>query len=314
MKQTALEQFKQGYQKYGAVGALSKSARHAARRLKKLPYILKKGAESIYIKRVKQRLPNGQAIRMVQGSPMLLNLNDQGISTELYLTGVHEANSTNFIRQELKPGMTIVEIGANIGYYTLLESKIIGETGKIIAYEPNPENFHALKINLMLNHLEERSECYPYAVGAESGTNLFYTASKGNLSSFAKRDDRLCDYKAIEVKTVALDDVLHEKFDYFRMDVEGYEWAILAGMKRILSAPDAPYGMYIELHSELLKSFDQSAESLVRLVGTYGYRVKKAFFRGAASPSVDSTEAFLAHPWREIGYWETFFAKDKPSA
>lgn len=306
---TALEQLKRGYAKHGLKKTVQLSAAHAVGTLKKLPSRLKKRAEKAYLRRVCKNLPNGQVIREVQGSPMILNLNDLGISSELYLTGVHEENSTNFIRSELKPGMTVVEIGANIGYYTLLESKIIGETGKIIAFEPNPDNFYGLKLNIMLNKLENRSELYPHAVGATSGTHKFYMADKGNLSSFVQRDDQLCDYTVIDVQTVALDDVLHEKFDYFRMDVEGYEWAILDGMKRILSAPDAPYGMFIELHSDLLHRFGQTAESLVRSLEKYGYRVKKSYYRGHSSPSVDSTEAFMQHPLREKGYWETFFAK-----
>ena len=309
VRPTAWQEFKRGIAKHGLGKALQISAGYGVGLLRKFPYRTKKKIQNAYVNRVRKSLPNGQLIKEIQGSPMVLNLNDHGISTELFLTGVHEGNSTNFIRGELKPGMTIVEIGANVGYYTLLESRIIGETGKIIAYEPNPDNFYGLRMNIMLNKLENRTELYPYAVGEKSGVHDFYLADKGNLSSFAVRDDRLCHYEKIQVKTVALDDVLHEKFDYFRMDVEGYEWAILAGMKRILSAPDAPYGMFIELHSELLKQFDQSAESLVRLVKGYGYEVKKAFFRGHDTPSVSSTEEFLNHPWREKGYWETFFAK-----
>ena len=71
----------------------------------------------------------GVVVRNVQGSRMKLDLSDEGISRELYLTGVHEPHSTRQFREELKPGMVLLEIGANIGYYSLIAMQRVGPKG-----------------------------------------------------------------------------------------------------------------------------------------------------------------------------------------
>ena len=75
-------------------------------------------------------------VKDIQGSKMLLNLNDAGISRELYFTGVHEPESTTQYKKELRPGMTTFELGANIGYYALIGARAIGDTGRIIDQRP----------------------------------------------------------------------------------------------------------------------------------------------------------------------------------
>ena len=70
---------------------------------------------------------------------------DEGISSELIIYGVHEPLTTKLILSEVKPGMTILDIGSNIGYYAILESNLIGTTGKIYSIEPSPINFKIIR-------------------------------------------------------------------------------------------------------------------------------------------------------------------------
>ena len=74
--------------------------------------------------------------------------NDQGISTELQIYESHEPLTTHLIINELKQDMVCIDLGSNIGYYAVIESNIIGESGKIFAIEPSPVNFPILKLNL----------------------------------------------------------------------------------------------------------------------------------------------------------------------
>ena len=102
-----------------------------------------------YIRIKKRNLDLSNKIVFVNGYKMSLLPNDDGISTELALFNIHEPLNTQLIAKNLNKGMICFDIGANIGYYTLLESKIIGDSGKIIAIEPSPLNFQQLKKNYM---------------------------------------------------------------------------------------------------------------------------------------------------------------------
>ena len=82
---------------------------------------------------------------------MYLKLNDAGISRELALLGVHEPIATRLLNQQIKSGMRVIEIGANIGYYTLIAANLVGESGKIYAIEPEPANYALLTKNVEVN-------------------------------------------------------------------------------------------------------------------------------------------------------------------
>jgi hypothetical protein len=95
---------------------------------------------------------NGKVIKNIQGSKMILDLNDHGISRELVLYGYHEKNSSEQTKKLITSGMNILEVGGNIGYYLLIGAKQIGSDGKIYAFEPSPYNVRALKKNIELNN------------------------------------------------------------------------------------------------------------------------------------------------------------------
>jgi len=82
--------------------------------------------------------------KKVQGSTMFLNLLEDNLSSvhkQLFTYGIHEPLSTRIIKEELNDGMHVVDIGANIGYYALLEARIVGDKGWVYAVEPSPRNF-----------------------------------------------------------------------------------------------------------------------------------------------------------------------------
>ena len=130
----------------------------------------------------------GEVVRDVQGVRMKLDLSDAGISKQLYLTGVHEANSTRQFREEMRPGMVLLEVGANIGYYALIATQHIRPGGRIVALEPSPVSLRSLQENLKLNNVEDMVDVYPFAAGSQSGHLPFYMVSKRNLSGFINRE------------------------------------------------------------------------------------------------------------------------------
>lgn len=247
----------------------------------------------------------GEIVKRVQGSNMILNLNDVGISRELAIYGVHESQSTSVVKSIITPGMKILEVGANIGYYALLETRLAGPTGHLYAMEPSPFNFSLLERNLKLNGLNNY-DLYKTAVGAENGTAKFLLSGRSNLSTFIEREDLTGE--EVDVNVITLDEFMKDKkVDFIRMDVEGYEGEILKGAEKALAEGNRPKYFFIEIHSELLHKKKSSAKDIVEYLGRFGYEVKKSFWRGHKDTQVSSSKDMLAHPLCEVAYWETFF-------
>lgn len=248
---------------------------------------------------------DGKVIKTIQGSKMILDLNDIGISRELAVYGVHEKNSTAEVKKIITPGMQILEVGANIGYYALLETRLAGPTGHLYAMEPSPYNFDLLTENLKLNGLKNY-DLYKLAAGAEAGKAPFLLSGRSNLSTFVEREDLTGE--EVEVNVVRLDDMFKDKkVDFIRMDVEGYEGEILKGAENILSSNRKPKYFFIEVHSELLHKKNSSARDIVEFLGKYGYEIHKSFWRGGSEFVASSKAEMLEHELLEVGYWETFF-------
>lgn len=255
---------------------------------------------------------DNKLVKKIQGNLMLLDLSDEGINCELAATGVHEKNSTAQIKKEVKQGMVVLELGANVGYYALIEAKLVGPAGKIIAIEPSPINLLMLHTNVLLNNLEDRFEFFHKAIGNKNSIEKFYVSNRGNLSSFIKRDEGrfIHSIKEIDVEMQTLDSFLGDrKIDYLRMDIEGFEWEALEGMLNLFSSTRAPKGMYIEVHSELLNHGGHSAKTFLEKLQGFGYDVSRSFYRGRNDISCSSMQELLTHPKVEVGYWETFFIK-----
>ena len=275
--------------------------------------ILRKTIERIRISFYKLILWDNLLIKKVQKSKMILNLDDIGISRELLLKGIHERNSTNQFKKEIKEGMSLLEIGANIGYYTLIAARIIKKKGHIYAFEPSPQNTRFLVANIYTNGLENIVEVHREGVADKTGKLPFFLYTKSNLCSFAKREpeEDIKQTGKIIVDVTTVDKFLgNRKIDYLRMDIEGFEYEAIKGMKNTLENKErSPKGMFIEMHSALLRKNGYSANEFINTLAAYGYSVKKSFYRGRADISANSTNDLLKHNLLEKGYWETFFIK-----
>ena len=90
------------------------------------------------------------SVVQVNGYKLSVIPNDTGISSELLMFKTHEPLTTKLISKKLTSGMICLDIGSNIGYYALLEHKLVGKEGKVIAIEPSPLNFQYLQKNIKL--------------------------------------------------------------------------------------------------------------------------------------------------------------------
>ncbi|MFA5238586.1 MAG: FkbM family methyltransferase [Phycisphaerae bacterium] len=200
----------------------------------------------ISIKVLKKR----EVIRKINNYPMILNFEEEGLSTQLMIHREREISETETIKRIVKPGMCILEIGANVGYYTILMGKLIGENGKIYSYEPYPRSVDILTRNISLNNLENIVEVHNMAVSCENTTKRLYLGSATNVHSLInyKAEEDNQDY--IEVKTKDVREILagaDRKIDLLRMDIEGHEREIFGGFNSDIKA-FLPTRIFFEIH------------------------------------------------------------------
>ena len=167
----------------------------------------------------------------------------------------YEKGTTKLFIQLVKEGMTVVDIGANIGYYTLLAARRVGPHGRVYAFEPGPQDFKLLTGNLRLNGYENVITVQK-AVSNKTGTAPLFLSPRGSTahSLLSSRDYRK---ETIVIETVILDEFLQRDgnpaIQVIKMDIEGWEMEALDGMHRTIMR-NSPLKMIIEFIPWLLAS------------------------------------------------------------
>lgn len=203
---------------------------------------------------------------------MQLNLNDKGICRELCVHKKREFFSTDFFKVIIKNGMNIIDIGSNIGYYALLESRLISE-GHVYAIEPVPENFYLLNKNIRINNFKNITT-FNFAIGDLNGSIEMFIYDRCNWSS-VKPNPEGSLLKTIKVPIVTLDKFLElysiRNPHFIRMDVEGYEFNILKGAQKTLKNVK-PLIICIEMHPHLMS--ENETKECLNLLKSNGFNVK----------------------------------------
>jgi len=227
--------------------------------------------DEILWQRSSRTLVNGDLKVSVGFGTLLVHPQDRGISKELALYHVHEPVTTEFMKGFLKEGMVGIDIGANLGYYVLLEKRLVGNEGRIVAIEPVPRNLELLRQNIALNGLSGVT-VVGGAVGERDGVGTMFISRSSNWHSLFP--SCLCDGGAIEVPMCTLDSLVHRlqmpRVDFVRMDVEGYEANILSGMKETLRKFRPR--LLMEVHGNLLGH--QETALLLKELKRLGYETQ----------------------------------------
>ncbi|MCK4364516.1 MAG: FkbM family methyltransferase [Thermoplasmatales archaeon] len=229
----------------------------------KINYFLRKRSSRIVIKKI-------------DNFKMMLDIkNDLGLSKELFLRNKREIYLTDYLKNSniLRDGDICLDIGANKGYYVLIESKIVGSKGKIYAVEPVSENFNYLSKNIKLNSLKN-VELFKLALGDKNRNAKINIAYKHNWSS-------LKPIKNEEI--IRTEDIIESTIDTFledkkiptliRMDVEGYEYKIIKGMKKSLKNN---IKILMEIHPHLIDEKD--IREMFKILKENDYKVKLVIF------------------------------------
>lgn len=180
-----------------------------------------------------------------------LDLKEENILKQLAMDGIREKSATEIMKNFIQPGDVLLEAGANIGYYVLLEASLLKNKGKIYAIEPEPKNIELLKKNVSLNKLDTLVEVHHMAFSDKSGVLPLYLSKEANLHSFIKPKQK--NYQTVMVKMSTIDEFMKKRSDinFIRMDIEGYECKVIDGMKKFLKKK-GPLKLFIELHPQLV--------------------------------------------------------------
>ena len=164
---------------------------------------------------------------------MYLDPKDKGISRTLLLFGKREIDHKIILEKVLKKKMRIFDIGANIGYYVLMESLILGEKGEIIALEPVPSNMKLLNMNLKLNK-NNITKTMQVGLSNTSESKDFLLSEHSNLGHITDNGSYE-NKKKIKIKVISLKELIKKKFcpDFIRMDIEGYEEKVLEDLTNL---------------------------------------------------------------------------------
>ncbi len=184
-----------------------------------------------------QQLKHG-CIYTAHGIKMYLDKNDTVVSRTLATNKIWEEHETNFLSSIITKGMKVVDVGAQIGYYSLLFSKWIGKTGKVFCFEPDPDNYRLLKRNIEANQARNIIPIQK-AISNYNGKTILFQSNDN------KGDHRIIDFyvfdkdnkrKKFEVECITLDSVFatEQKLDFIKMDIQGAEMLAFDGMTELL--------------------------------------------------------------------------------
>lgn len=149
-----------------------------------------------------------------------------------YVQRDYEPITRAWIEEELKPGMRVIDVGAHIGFFTLTMASLVGADGRVFAFEPAEENLQYLRENIARNTMKH-VEVFPYAVGPTSEMRNFHITGSSDSHGFYAHP-LTQTVRTVDIPQVALDDVISDRIDLIKIDVEGAELQALSGMSALL--------------------------------------------------------------------------------
>lgn len=217
-------------------------------------------------------------VSKVKGYPVKLKYNPNSyIGRYLYYRGIFEEQVIHKISSVVRPGMTVLDIGANIGLHTNVVASLVGSHGKVISVEPQSGVRVLLKENIKLNQFDN-VEILDCALGEEQGKGDIYMVNEHNdgQSTLIPGCNRTaCPSEKVNISTVnlAMRDLKIRKVDIVKIDVEGAEMQVLKGGREYFRDSPTKY-MFIECVDQHLRRFGSTGEELVKWLWSEGYQTQ----------------------------------------
>jgi FkbM family methyltransferase len=230
-------------------------------------------ATSLYAALYQAFKPPGSLVTTVREHQLHLDPGDLGLARCLLVyDGNWEPLETELFLWIVKKNMVVLDIGANVGYYTLLAARAVGASGKVYAFEPAPNNYALLCQNIRDNGYTN-VVTIPKAVADRSGKVRLYLDPKNlgshNLSGGATT------FASVEVEAAALDEYFHgyeDPIDVIKVDAEGAEALILQGMRDLLRR-NAKLALFTEFHPRAMESLGSSPEAYIAQLTQLGFNM-----------------------------------------
>ncbi len=237
---------------------------------------------------------------------MYLIKGDPGISKTLQKPHGYKKREIEFmtlIREQLKAGEIACDIGANIGYATLIMAKLVGKSGHVYAIEPDPKNIKVLRQNIELNKYSERVSLYHLGISDTDGKLPFARSRKSNLGSFGKVKNRI---GTVTVDVQTIDSMFANKENlptFYKMDVEGHEVKVLRGMRKTAKRSPKDTKILMEVHPQLFNSGDLNFEPELRAMMDLGFRFKYVISAAIAQPQLFKDRGYKPKRVYESSGW-----------
>ncbi len=237
---------------------------------------------------MQQRIVNKE----IDGFNMMLNLDDGGISGALYHQGYRELAFMQILKETVQPGMTCVDLGANIGFTTLPMLRGVTSAGHVYAIEPDPRSYALLKANIEQNQYTncDFTQCI---ISNETTEKIFWLANAPNLSSVQKTKN---SSEEMKIDSFTLEDFLspREYPNLIKMDVEGHEVKILESGLEYFTKNRGTTHILMEVHPQFYNEDNDFANILQEYIDI-GFKPKY----------VVSTPIYEPDLFREAGYGPT---------
>jgi len=189
-----------------------------------------------------------------------------------YYESDYEPETFDFFRKNLKPGDIVFDIGAHIGLFSVVASRLVGETGKVYAFEPTPFTRGVLGKVIKLNGCDHNVEIRTEAVSEKKGTAYFFDTGT-EVSNANSLIETSRSKKKLEVPVTSVDEFVAERgllVNCLKVDVEGAELQVLRGARKVFTEqrPVARLG----LHPEMMAANGHTLEMIWEIIKDYKYR------------------------------------------
>jgi FkbM family methyltransferase len=194
------------------------------------------------------------------------------IQQTILLEGVWDPPLTRFVERELGPGDVFIDVGAHVGYFTLLASRRVGPAGTVLSIEPNPFAVEQLAQNLARSHIANVRVEHTACGESHRAVQLhLHTESNSSMASLSTAN--ATGGVSVEVPCTTLDQLCLKhglaRVNLVKIDVEGAEPSVLRGMKRLMT--DIRPVIVLELEPQLLKGFGTSLQAVLTLLADFDY-------------------------------------------
>lgn len=229
----------------------------------------------------------------LEGVKLWLDRSDHAVSAAVINHGDYEPHMVAFLKEHVRKDMTVVDIGANVGIFSMLAAS---QGAKVYAFEPNTENCRLILMSAAENGFDVK--LFPLALSDQTGA-LFFTPHIGsNGGLLPNRVETLSNPNCIVVPAMPLDDLINEPVHFIKADVEGAEYLALKGGERIIRE-HRPI-LTIELSMEMARRVSGiDGIEFVRWIQAFGYR-GVIIGRDGQNTKIDDLDAF-ARQWGDLG-------------